>query len=106
MADDKAALATVIQHGGEFVATASYQSGGETVSWRAEGRISHSGHITMHLVHTHAHRPGPWPPQSCTAVLDPNGKSLEGYATQEGSEQKLAWTLREPQPAAEAALPP
>jgi hypothetical protein len=85
--------------GGDFVATASYKSGNETVSWRAEGKISRSGHITMSLVHTHPHPPDKWLPQTRTAVLGLHGKSLEGYAVFEGGGQKFTWKLAEPRDA-------
>ena len=90
---------TIVQHGGDFVATASYQSGEETVSWRAEGKISRSGHITMSLVHTQPHPPDKWLPQTRTAVLGLHGKSLEGYAAFEGGGHKFTWKLVEARPA-------
>ena len=92
--ENKGTLVTIVQHGGEFVATASYKSGEETVSWRAEGRISRSGHITMSLVHTQPHPPDKWLPQTRTAVLGLHGKSLEGYAAFEGGGHKFTWKLR------------
>jgi hypothetical protein len=93
--ENKGTLATIVQHGGDFVATASYKSGKETVSWRAEGKISRSGHITMSLVPTHPHPPGKWLPQTRTAVLGLHGKSLEGYAAFEGGGYKFTWKLVE-----------
>ena len=57
--ENKGMPVTIVQHGGDFVATASYRLDGQTVSWRAEGRISRSGHLTMRLVHTHLHPPSP-----------------------------------------------
>jgi serine/threonine protein kinase len=86
---------TVTQHGGDFVATTSYKSDNETVSWRAEGKISTSGHLTMNLVHTQPHPPDKWLPQTRTADLDPNGKALEGYAAFEGGGHKFTWKLVE-----------
>jgi serine/threonine protein kinase len=104
--ENKGARVTVVQHGGEFVATASYPSGEVTVSWRAEGRISRSGHITMSLVHTQPHPPGQWLPQTRTAVLGLHGKSLEGYAAYQGGGHKFTWKLLEPRPAEEKELSP
>ena len=92
---NKGTLVTIVQHGGDFVATASYKSGEEAVSWRAEGRISHSGHITMSFVHTQPHPPDKWLPQTRTAVLSLNGKALEGYAAYEGGGHKFTWRLVE-----------
>jgi serine/threonine protein kinase len=102
---NKGTLVTITQHGGDFVATASYKSVAETVSWRAEGRISRSGHITMSLVHTHPHPPDKWLPQTRTAVLGLHGKSLEGYAAFEGGGHKFTWKLVEPRSADEKELP-
>jgi len=102
---NKGTLVTVVQHGGDFVATASYKSGKETVSWRAEGRISRSGHLTMSFVHTQPHPPDKWLPQTRTAVLNPNGKALEGYAVFEGGGHKFTWKLVEPRSAEEKELP-
>jgi hypothetical protein len=102
---NKGTLVTITQHGGDFVATASYKSGEETVNWRAEGRISRSGHITMSLVHTHPHPPDKWLPQTRTAVLGLHGKSLEGYAAFEGGGHKFTWKLVEPRSAEEKELP-
>ena len=104
VAENKGTLVTVVQHGGEFVATASYKSGDETVSWRAEGTISRKGHITMSLVHTHPHPPDKWLPQTRTAVLGLHGKSLEGYAAFEGGGHKFTWKLVEPRQAEEKEL--
>jgi serine/threonine protein kinase len=98
---NKGTLVTITQHGSDFVATASYKSGEETVSWRAEGRISKSGHITMRLVHTHSHPPDKWLPQTRTAVLGLHGKSLEGYVAFEGGGHKFTWRLVEPRAADE-----
>ena len=94
--ENKGTLVTIVQNGGDFVATASYKSGEETVSWRAEGKISRSGHITMSLVHTHPHPPDKWLPQTRTAVLNPNGRALEGYAVFEGGGHKFTWKLVKP----------
>ena len=97
-------LVTVVQHGGDFVATASYKSGDETVGWRAEGRISKSGHLTMSFVHTQPHPPDKWLPQTRTAVLNLNGRVLEGYAAFEGGGHKFTWRLVEPREAEEKEL--
>jgi len=97
-------LVTVVQHGGDFVASATHKSGEETVSWRAEGRISRSGHISMNLIHTQPHPPDKWLPQARTAVLNPNGKFLEGYAVYEGGEHSFTWKLVEPREADEKEL--
>jgi hypothetical protein len=94
--ENKGTLVTVIQHGGDFVATASYKSGDEAVSWRAEGKISRSGHLNMSLVHTQPHPPGKWLPQTRTAVLNPNGKVLEGYAVSRDGEYPFTWQLLAP----------
>jgi serine/threonine protein kinase len=102
--ENKGTLVTIIQHGGDFVATASYKSGDETVTWRAEGRISRSGHITMSFVHTQPHPPDKWLPQTRTAVLGLHGKALEGYAYYEGGGHKFTWRLVEPRPAEEREL--
>jgi serine/threonine protein kinase len=102
--ENKGTLVTIVQHGGDFVATASYKSGGETVSWRAEGRISRSGHLTMSFVHTQPHPPDKWLPQTRTAVLNPHGKILEGYAVFEGGGHKFTWKLVEPRKAEEKEL--
>jgi serine/threonine protein kinase len=93
--ENEGAPVTIVQHGGEFVATASYKSGKETVSWRAEGKISRSGHITMSLVYTQPHPPDQWLPQTRTAVLGLHGKSLEGYAADKGGGHKFTWKLVE-----------
>jgi hypothetical protein len=103
--ENPGALVSIVQHGGDFVATASYRSGDESVSWRAEGTISRKGHITMGLVHTHPHPPGQWLPQTRTAVLGLHGRSLEGYAAFDGGGHKFAWKLVEPRPAEEKELP-
>jgi serine/threonine protein kinase len=103
--ENKGTLVTIVQRGGDFVATASYKSGDETVSWRAEGTISRKGHITMSLVHTHPHPPDKWLPQTRTAVLGLHGRSLEGYAAYEGGGRKFNWTLVEPREAEKKELP-
>jgi serine/threonine protein kinase len=102
--ENKGTLVTIVQHGGDFVATASYQSGEETVSWRAEGRISRSGHLTMSFVHTQPHPPDRWLPQTRTAVLNLNGNFLEGYAAFEGGGHKFNWKLVELRPAEEKEI--
>jgi serine/threonine protein kinase len=102
--ENKGTLVTIVQHGGDFVATASYKSGEETVSWRAEGRISKSGHITMSFVHTQPHPPDKWLSQTRTAVLNLNGNVLEGYAAFEGGGHKFNWKLVEPGNAEEKEL--
>ena len=89
-------LVTVTQNGSDFVATTSYKAGDETVSWRAEGKVSTSGHLTMKLVHTHPHPPDKWLPQTRTADLNQNGKALEGYAAFEGGGHNFTWKLVEP----------
>ena len=103
--EDKEMRVTIVQRGGDFVATASYISGEETVSWRAEGKISRSGHLTMSLIHTQPHSPDKWLPQTRTAVLSPDGKALEGFAISEGGGHKFTWTLAEPRKAEEKELP-
>jgi hypothetical protein len=103
--ENKGTLVTIVQHGGDFVATASYKSGDETVSWRAEGTISRKGHITMSLVHTHPHPPDKWLPQTRTAVLGLHGRSLEGYAAFEGGGHKFTWKLVELREAEEKEFP-
>ena len=103
--ENKGTLVTILQHGGDFVATASYKSGDETISWRAEGKISRSGHITMSLVHTHPHPPDKWLPQTRTAVLGLHGKSLEGYAAFKGGGHKFTWNLVKPRKAEANELP-
>ena len=105
MVEHEERLVTVVQHGGDFVATASYKSGDLTVSWCAEGKISRSGHITMSLVHTHPHPPDQWLPQTRTAVLNLHGKVLEGYAAFEGGGHKFTWRLTEPREAEGKELP-
>ena len=99
--ENKGSLVTIVQHGGDFVATASYKPGEEMVSWRAEGRISRSGHITMSFVHTQPHPPDKWLPQTRTAVLGLHGQSLEGYAAYDGGGHKFTWKLVEPRKAEE-----
>jgi serine/threonine protein kinase len=101
VAENQGAKVTIVQHGSDFVATASYQRGDLAVNWRAEGRVSHNGYVKMSLVHTHPHPPDEWKPQSRTAVLNPDGKSLEGYAVYDGGGHKFAWTLMEPHAAEE-----
>jgi hypothetical protein len=103
--ENKGVLVTIVQHGGDFVATASYKSEDETVSWRAEGTISRKGHITMSLVHTHPHPPDKWLPQTRTAVLGLHGKSLEGYVAYDGGGHRFTWRLVEPREAEEKDLP-
>ena len=98
-------LVTIVQHEGDFVATTTYKAGEETVTWRAEGKISKSGHITMSLVHTHPHPPDKWLPQTRTAVLGLHGKSLEGYAAFKGGGHKFVWRLGEPREAEKKELP-
>ena len=102
--ENKGTLVTIVQHGGDFVATGSSEAGGRTVSWRAEGKISKSGHITMSLVHTQPHPPEQWKPQTRTAVLSLNGKAIEGYAAFEGGGHKFTWKLVEPREAAEEEI--
>jgi hypothetical protein len=101
----KGRLVTVVQHGNDFVAVTSYKSGDETVSWRAHGKVDRSGHLTMSLVHTHPHPPDQWLPQTRTAVLDPEGKSLKGHASFDGGGHDFAWRLVEPREAEEKELP-
>ena len=86
---------TITQHGGNVVATTSYQSGDETVSWRAEGKISKSGHLTMNLVHTQPHPPDKWLPQTRSGELNPDGRTLNGYAAFTGGGHEFAWRLVE-----------
>ncbi|MGO8688353.1 MAG: serine/threonine-protein kinase [Thermoguttaceae bacterium] len=103
--EDKGTLVTIVQHAGDFVATTTYKSGEETVSWRAEGKISKSGHVTMSLVHTQPHPPDKWLPETRTAVLGLHGKSLEGYAAFAGGGEKFTWKLVEPREAEGKELP-
>ena len=103
--EEKGLFVDVRQHGGEFVATATYKEGDQTVSWRIDGRISKSGHITGKLVHTQPHPPDQWLPQTRTAVLEPDGKSIHGYAAWEGGGSQFTWDLREPREAEEKELP-
>lgn len=105
VAEEPGTVATVVQSGGDFVASAASKSGAEAVTWRAEGRIGHSGHITMRLVYTQPHPPDRWQPQACTAVLNPDGKFLEGFATNAEGEHKFTWTLVEPRAAEKTELP-
>jgi hypothetical protein len=58
----------------------------------------------MSLVYTQPHPPDKWLPQSRTAVLGLHGKSLEGYAVDEGGGQKFTWKLLEPKEAEEGEL--
>ena len=74
------------------------------MSWRAKGKIGKSGHLTMNLVHTQPHPPDKWLPQTRTADLDTEGKSLKGYAAFEGGGHKFNWNLREPREAEEKEL--
>ena len=84
--------------------TLTYKDGDVQVSWRAEGKISKSGHITAKLVHTHEHQPDQWLPQTRTAVLEPDGKSVHGYAAWEGGGSQFNWELREPREAEEKEI--
>ena len=102
--ENKERLLTIVQHSGDFIATASYKSGEETVSWRAEGKISRSGHLTMNFVHTSPHPPDKWLPQTRTAVLSLDGKSFEGYAVSESGGHNFTWKLVKPREAEEKEL--
>ncbi len=102
---EKGLFVDVRQYGGEFVATATYKDGDVQASWRAEGKISKHGHVTAKLVHTHQHAPDEWLPQTRTAVLEPDGKSVHGYAAWEGGGHEFTWDLREPREAEEKELP-
>ena len=95
----------VRQHGSEFVATMTYKEGDQTVTWRMEGKISKSGHITASLVHTNPHPPDKFLPQTRTAVLEPDGKSVHGYAVWEDGGSQFNWDLRKPEEADEKELP-
>ena len=64
--ENKGTLVTIVQHGGDFVATASYKSGDETVSWRAEGTDQ------QERSHHHEPRPYPPPPARQVAAADPH----------------------------------
>lgn len=94
--EDEGTLVVIQQHEGDLVATASYPSGAETVSWRAEGRISKSGHVTMRLVYTQPHPSDRWKPQTRTALLSLDGTWLEGHAAFEGGGHPFTWKLAEP----------
>ena len=61
--------------------------------------------ITMRFVHTQPHPPDKWLPQTRTADLDANGKSLKGYASFDGGGHEFAWRLVEPRIAEEKELP-
>ena len=95
----------VRQHGDEFAATATYRHEGETVSWRMEGKIDRNGHLTAKLVHVQPHPPDKWLPQTRTAILEPDGKSVHGYGAWEGGGCQFDWQLREPRGADEKELP-
>ena len=64
--ENKGTLVTIVQHGGDFVATASYKSGEETVSWRAEGTDQ------PERAHHHELRPHPAPSARQMAAADPH----------------------------------
>ena len=96
---------SIVQHDGSFLARASYQEGGKQVSWRAEGRIGHSGHIVMNLVYQYPQGADQRPPESRTAVLGLQGGSLEGYAASGGGHRKFHWKLLEPRDAERQELP-
>jgi hypothetical protein len=64
-----------------------------------------SGEVETRFVHTQPHAPDEWAPQTCTAVLNLNGRVLEGYAAFDGGGHKFTWRLREPREAEEKALP-
>ena len=70
-----------------------------------EGRINRSGHITARLVHTQPHPPDKWLPQTRTAILEPDGKSIHGYADWGSGGSQFNWDLREPREADEEELP-
>ena len=95
---------------GSMVASLSLRRRTRTATCRragdAEGKISKSGHITAKLVHTHEHAPDQWLPQTRTAVLEPDGKSVHGYAAWDGGGHEFTWRLREPREAEEKELPP
>ena len=94
----------VRQHGDEFVATTTYRHDGETVSWRMEGKVDRNGHLTANLVHVQPHPPDKWLPQTRTAILEPDGKSVHGYGAWEGGGCRFDWQLREPRGAEENEL--
>lgn len=94
----------IVQHGNEFIATASYNSKDEAVSWRAQGRISRSGHLTMTFAYTHPNPSEKRQPQTRTAVLNLDGKSVEGYAASKDDGRVFTWKLVEPRAATERGL--
>ena len=101
---EEGTLVTIVQHGGDFVATASYKAGEETVSWRAEGKISKSGHITTEP------RPHPAPPARQVAAADPHcrpGAARQvgrGLCRLRGRRLAVHWKLGEPREAEEKEL--
>jgi len=103
--EEKGMFVDVRQHGSEFVATMTYKEGYQTVTWRMEGKISKSGHITASLVHTQPHPRNKYLPQTRTAVLEPDGKSVHGYAAWQGGGAQFNWDLRKSGEADEQELP-
>ena len=87
---------TIRQYGSHVVADCEYQQPEVVVRWHADGKITRDGQVSMNLVHTHPHSPDKWLPQTRTAVLNPDGKALEGYAVFEGGGHKFTWKLVEP----------
>ena len=78
--EERGVFVDVRQYGDEFVATTTYKEGDEEGELAMDGRISKSGHLTAKLVHVQPHPPDKWLPQTRTAILEPDGKSVHGYA--------------------------
>jgi hypothetical protein len=84
----------VAQHQDRFVATCTYRNDDNAeVHWRTEGTISEDGDITANLVHT---RPDSYKPQTRTAKLDAEGKTIAGHAAWDDGGHDFTWTLKEP----------
>jgi hypothetical protein len=94
-AEKKGIFVTVQQDDNKFVANCTYKNPeGVEVHWCANGTIAKDGEITARLVHT---RPQGLASQTRTGKLDDDGKTLHLHAKLDnGDQQDLTWTLKEP----------
>jgi hypothetical protein len=84
----------VAQHQDRFVASCTYRNDDNAeVHWRAEGTVTEDGDIKANLVHT---RPDSYKPQTRTAKLDAEGKTIAGHAAWDDGGHDFTWTLKEP----------
>ena len=85
----------ITQTGEHFSADCQYGQPGVTVHWQADGTISRDGKIVAELVHTDPPRPKSSKAQTCTAQLEPDGRTIRGRAAWAHGGEDFTWRLQE-----------